>query len=249
MKTVYFYVLKCPTSGDIRYVGRSVSPEVRYRKHIYTGKADGEKDRKASWIRSLLDKGLKPKLEIVDKIENYESTDEVKQREQTLILEYRKKYDLKNDRDIVENGYQFTEKCRKKMSKAQTGKRKVNKDGVEKTINPIELDKFLNSGWKLGRTPLSKEALKNRGKASSNTKHINNGVRQKKVKIDEVNNFLKRGWVLGRLPMSNEQKEKLKEAWKLRKEKLGNTGQPKGFIPHNKGKKLNKNNTNKREYV
>jgi hypothetical protein len=137
MKPVYFYVLKCPMTNDIKYVGRSVQPKVRYRQHIHSGKKDGSKDRKGAWIKSLLDKDLKPIMEIIDKIENYKDIEDVKRREEFLILEYRKKYDIKNDRDIVENGYIFSEEARKKMSDSQKGNtnrkgKKASKETVEK---------------------------------------------------------------------------------------------------------------------
>jgi hypothetical protein len=103
MKTVYFYVLRCPITNDVKYVGRSVNPSGRYRQHIHSGKREGVKDRKAAWIKGLLNKNLKPILEIIDKLENYKDIEEVKRKEEFLILEFKKIYDLKNDRDIVEN--------------------------------------------------------------------------------------------------------------------------------------------------
>ena len=121
MKTVYFYVLRCPITNEVKYVGRSVNPSGRYRQHIHSGKREGVKDRKAAWIKGLLNKNLKPILEIIDKLENYKDIEEVKRKEEFLILEFKKIYDLKNDRDIVENGYNFSDESREKMSKAQRG--------------------------------------------------------------------------------------------------------------------------------
>ena len=224
MKTVYFYTLKCPITNDVKYVGRSVNPNGRYRQHIHSGKHEGHKDRKGAWIKSLLDKDLKPIMEIIDKLENYKDIEDVKRREESLILEFRKTCDLKNDRDIVENGYNFSKESRQKMSDAQKGN--TNRLGKK----------------------ASKETLEKISKIALGRKKINNGVSEKFVKESELLSFLESGWVLGRLSLSSEHKEKLKEAWKNRKEVFGNSGQPDGFIPHNKGKKLSKNNNDKREY-
>jgi len=193
MKIVYFYALKCPMTNTIKYIGRSVNPNGRYRQHIHAGKKEGPKDRKAAWIKSLLDKNLKPIMEIIDKIENYKSIEEVKKREEFLIREFKKIYDLKNDRDIVENGYNFSKESREKMSNAQKGN--TNKKGKI----------------------LSEESKLNMGNIIRGRKRINNGEIQKSVKEIEVQSFLEEGWVLGSLPLSSEQKEKLKEAWKNRK--------------------------------
>lgn len=224
MKPVYFYTLKCPITNDVKYVGRSVNPDGRYRQHIHSGKCEGHKDRKGAWIKSLLDKDLKPIMEIIGKLENYKDIEEVKRREEFLILEFRKTCDLKNDRDIVENGYNFSKETRQKMSDAQKGN--TNRLGKK----------------------ASKETLEIITKIALGRKKINNGVNEKFVKESDLQSFLESGWVLGRLSLSDEHKEKLKEAWKNRKEVFGNSGQPDGFIPHNKGKKLSKNNNDKREY-
>ena len=249
MKTVYFYTLKCPITNDVKYVGRSVNPDGRYRQHIHSGKCEGHKDRKGAWIKSLLDKDLKPIMEIIDKLENYIDIEEVKRREESLILEFRKTCDLKNDRDIVDNGYNFSKESRQKMSDAQKGKKKINKDGIETSVDPFELKDFLENGWQLGRIyKPSKEILEKIGTELLGRKKINNSVSEKYVKESELQSFLETGWVLGRLPLSSEHKEKLKEAWKNRKEVFGNSGQPDEYIPHNKGKKLSKNNNDKREY-
>lgn len=61
-KTVYIYGLT-DASGNVRYVGQSVLPWVRYDQHI----ADESDTPKARWIRQMLAKGNKPGLIILDK--------------------------------------------------------------------------------------------------------------------------------------------------------------------------------------
>lgn len=192
MKKVYFYALRDPRDNGIKYIGRTVNPKNRLRQHIYSGKSNGSKDRKSAWIKSLLNKNLKPLMEIIDYIDGYENIDNIKNKEMQLIERYRKICDLKNDKDLVENGYQFSEECRKKMSNAQIGN--TNKKGKKLTEE---------SRIKIANIPLGR-------------RKINNGVNEKFVQESELQSFLEDGWKLGRLPLSKEHKEKLKEAWKNR---------------------------------
>lgn len=64
MKTVFIYALKCPETGQIRYVGKSINPACRFRAHLCVNK----KDHRTNWIKSLAKRGLKPALEIVDEV-------------------------------------------------------------------------------------------------------------------------------------------------------------------------------------
>lgn len=225
MKTVYFYVLRCPITNDVKYVGRSVDPKVRYRQHIYSGKKNGNKNRNASWIRSLLNSGLKPIMEIIDKLEKYDDVKDVKRMEEFLISEFKKTCDLKNDRDLVENGYNFSKESREKMSNAQKGN--TNKRGKK----------------------VSGEALEKISKIALGRKKINKDGIEKFVIESEVQSFLDIGWELGAIKSSTETKEKLKNAWKERKNKFGSTGKSSEYVAYNKGKKLNKDNKSKREYL
>lgn len=126
MKAVYFYVLKCPISNEVKYVGRTVNPNRRYRQHIYSGSGEGHKNKKSAWIKSLLNKKLKPLMDIIEIHEIYE-IDFIKNREIELIDEYSKTCDLKNQRDVIDNGYQFSAELRQKISNALKGN--TNKKG------------------------------------------------------------------------------------------------------------------------
>jgi hypothetical protein len=132
-------------------------------------------------------------MKIIDKLENYKDLEEVKRREEFLILEFRKTCNIKNDRDIVENGYLFSRESRQRMSDAQKGN--TNRKGKS----------------------LSKESRLIVSKIALGRKKINNGIHERSVKEFELQEFLESGWSLGRLPLSEEHKEKLKEAWKSRK--------------------------------
>ena len=60
----HIYTLSCPESRLVRYVGKSDNPHKRYQRHMEG--VDGTKN--SSWIISLKNKGLKPVMEIVDKV-------------------------------------------------------------------------------------------------------------------------------------------------------------------------------------
>jgi group I intron endonuclease len=116
-KEVKIYVLKNPETNEIHYVGRSVNPKGRYRMHIHLAIKTKHKNKKDAWICSLLNKNLKPIMEIIDITSQKESIE----KEKFWIEELRKTCDLKNSRDYIENNYLFSEETRKKMSDAAMG--------------------------------------------------------------------------------------------------------------------------------
>jgi len=116
---VKIYVLKNPETNEIKYVGRSVNPDGRYRVHIHLALRSKHKNKKDAWICSLLKQNLKPKMEIIEEVTN----ERVIEREKYWIEELRKTCDLKNARDYIENNYLFSEESRRKMSESHKGKK------------------------------------------------------------------------------------------------------------------------------
>lgn len=66
MNTVFIYALKEPDTGRIRYIGKTSDPGFRLRRHIAQARKGLEKYRKVRWIRSLLDRGIEPAMEMID---------------------------------------------------------------------------------------------------------------------------------------------------------------------------------------
>lgn len=62
--TVYIYGLKDPETKEIRYVGKSNNPKLRYRCHIKC--SDTSNNHKHGWIMELYRKNLKPELLILE---------------------------------------------------------------------------------------------------------------------------------------------------------------------------------------
>lgn len=67
--TTFIYVLKDPTTGEIRYVGKSNDPKRRVTQHLqFASKFSSKTDHKNCWIRELVSKNLKPVVEIIDEV-------------------------------------------------------------------------------------------------------------------------------------------------------------------------------------
>jgi hypothetical protein len=61
----FIYVLKDPDTQEIRYVGKTIKPlKYRLTGHIYSCKK--EKNHRTNWIKSIIKKGKKPIIEMID---------------------------------------------------------------------------------------------------------------------------------------------------------------------------------------
>lgn len=61
------YTLAHPETNEVRYVGvTTVSTEERLRKHLISK----ENNRRTSWIKSILNHGLMPKIELIDDVDD-----------------------------------------------------------------------------------------------------------------------------------------------------------------------------------
>lgn len=80
MKT-YIYGLIDPETNEMRYVGKSNNPKVRYQSHLTDKKSN---PHKTSWIKSLSNRGLKPKLVILEET----TQDKWEERERYWIKHY-----------------------------------------------------------------------------------------------------------------------------------------------------------------
>ena len=66
METVYIYTLEHPITKEIRYVGKTKNPKMRFHNHC--NKLHNEKSHKRNWINKLKKEGLKPKMKILDEV-------------------------------------------------------------------------------------------------------------------------------------------------------------------------------------
>jgi len=65
----YIYVLIDPTSNEIRYVGKSINPSVRVRKHLSEARNLKVNNHRINWIKGLLNKNMKPKMVVIDSVD------------------------------------------------------------------------------------------------------------------------------------------------------------------------------------
>jgi hypothetical protein len=64
LMTVFIYTLSDPTTNVVRYIGKTKNLAMRYHNHC--NKRHNEKTHKRNWINSLMKKGLKPVMEVLD---------------------------------------------------------------------------------------------------------------------------------------------------------------------------------------
>lgn len=111
---VYIYALRDPETLSIRYVGKTVDPKLRLRKHC-TRK---ENNYKFSWVTSLRERGLKPEMVILEELE-VERDEEWQPYEQKWILFMRSLgFCLTNLNSGGVGGARPCEETRKKMSES-----------------------------------------------------------------------------------------------------------------------------------
>jgi len=68
MATVFIYALKEPDTGEIRYIGKAKNPQKRLSAHLSRAVSDRRVSHKNSWVMSLLNRRLRPILEIIDEV-------------------------------------------------------------------------------------------------------------------------------------------------------------------------------------
>lgn len=69
MKT-YIYILQDPNTQEVKYVGKSISPNRRYYYHANRKAQDYNRRHLSNWLKVLLDSGKKPIMTIIDEAED-----------------------------------------------------------------------------------------------------------------------------------------------------------------------------------
>lgn len=69
MKTTFIYALIDPRGNQVKYIGKANNPKQRLIDHLSEARVcKNHGTLKVNWIKSLLDKNLKPKVEIIDEV-------------------------------------------------------------------------------------------------------------------------------------------------------------------------------------
>ena len=88
------YVLKCPITGNVMYVGKANDVKKRYKDHL--NPCRDRNTHKRNWIAFLRNEGLKPSIEVIKKV----PINEWRKWERFFIEYYKNKgYDLVNCMD------------------------------------------------------------------------------------------------------------------------------------------------------
>jgi len=113
--TTFIYVLKDPTTGEIRYVGKTDNPVKRARTHL----VDRNNNHRTCWIKSLLYLGLKPILEVIDEV----PMTEWQAWEIAYVQFYSEEGCNLTNGTFGGDGWYPTERTRQKMSEGKMGEK------------------------------------------------------------------------------------------------------------------------------
>ncbi len=149
----YIYALTHPVTKEIKYIGKSDKPKSRLTEHIADAKKLGRKTKKEAWIKSLLNKGLSPKLEIASK-DNWQS----KEKEWIAKFDGQLKNHTKGGDGVV--GYSHTAKSLEKMKPSWIKK-------GQRLSPKTEFKKGFKKGFKLTKEHQAKLIKANTGRVFS----------------------------------------------------------------------------------
>ncbi len=76
MSKTAIYKLIDPRNNEVKYIGKSVNPNIRFKTHLYEAKKDIIQTRKARWIRKLIGLGLIPIFEVIEYVDDFEYWEE-----------------------------------------------------------------------------------------------------------------------------------------------------------------------------
>lgn len=117
MKQAEIYGLYCPDTDELRYVGKALDAQKRFRVHLVERKLNRPVNR---WVKSLTDTGKVPVMRVLESVP-YEQWEEAERR---LIAKYRQTCKLLNLADGGAGPSQ-TKEQRKKAAKASNERQKL----------------------------------------------------------------------------------------------------------------------------
>ena len=146
---IYIYGLEDPETHEIRYVGKAKNPKARYRQHLYGH--DLSNNHKQNWINSLLEKGLRPELIVL------EETDD---KHWEVREKYWIKFGLDNDWPLVNiscggacyptpniKSYNWSEIIKNYLTKEELEKFKLLNENEQFTICQKTAIKMMDYSW------------------------------------------------------------------------------------------------------
>ena len=159
MKKTFIYSIS-DENDNIRYIGKSNNPFKRIYSHINESKNSEKKNHKHNWINSLLNRGIEPKIDILDEV----LVSEWQFWEKfwiSLIKSWG--FNLLNSTIGGEGGegYHHSIESREKMKKSKIGRKlteehryKISKSIKEKSKNDINYNKCYDKIYFIDRDEL-----------------------------------------------------------------------------------------------
>ena len=132
MKTTFIYILIDPVTQQVRYIGKTNNLKTRLREHC-SSSCLVKRTHKNNWIKSLLNKGLKPLIETIDEI----NESEWQFWERHYISLYKSwEFNLTNSNEGGFGGTNPCEETRLKMSLQRKNKLKSqqHKENISKSL-------------------------------------------------------------------------------------------------------------------
>ena len=174
----YIYILK-DENNTPRYVGKSNNVKNRFTKHIYEASKYADRNtHKVNWIRSMLNNGLKPTIEIIDEVsvENWEYW------EKFYIEQYKTMgFDITNSREG--GGSHIGTKTKEEIKLVLKWKMIGKKHSKEQNENQSK--KMIGNNYALGNKMSSKTKLKiidsRKGKLDKKIICINTGIKYSSI--------------------------------------------------------------------
>jgi hypothetical protein len=152
MKTK-IYSLSDPTTGEIRYIGKTISSlERRHHDHVHETKRPSVRSHKSNWIRSILNTGKIPSIELIE----YVPDSEWKFWEQYWIAQFKAwGFRLTNKTEGGDDcpanfsmrGRHHTEETKIKLANSQRGKK--HSEETRKKQSDLKIGKPLSPEHKL----------------------------------------------------------------------------------------------------
>lgn len=178
---IYIYGLVDPVSKQIRYIGKSIRPKGRYTDHLN----DKSKTHKTNWIQSLLKKGLKPELVILEQLNDDENWQEYEK--QWIKKGKENGWNLVNSTDGGDGVVNLSEESKQKIISTWKGRKHKPET--------IELLKIKNRGRK--HTDEFKKKMSNimKGRKITWGDKVSQGTRKfDDDKVKEVKKLLLKGY-------------------------------------------------------
>lgn len=113
---IYIYTLSHPITNEVRYVGKTINVNRRFKQHLH----DKRCSHKASWVKSLKNEGLKPIMTILETC-----SDNWQEREIYWMSQYDNLTNLKKGGGI-DYVRTTSEETKQKISQANLGKPKTS---------------------------------------------------------------------------------------------------------------------------